>query len=86
MNIDDLNKIKEVEVPPFLFTRIQQKIESSKNETGNLSKVVRWSVSLALAFIIFLNINLIVNYNKDSANVKSFAQSMDLITDNSLYK
>lgn len=86
MNIDDLNKIKEVEVPPFLFTRIQLKIESSSNETGNLSKVVRWSVSLALAFIISLNINLIVNYNKDSVNVKSFAQSMDLITDNSLYK
>jgi hypothetical protein len=85
MNIDDLNKIKQIDTPPYLFTRIQQKIISNKQD-GSLSKPAVCALGLAFSAIVCINVYLITQYNNVTPNVKNYAQAMNLTTTNDLYK
>jgi hypothetical protein len=84
MNIDDLHKLKRVETPPFLFTRIQQKIEESR--VGMMPKKFVWAVGLSFVLVLALNIGMILSTNHQPNSLEQFAQSLDLVNDNTLYK
>jgi hypothetical protein len=83
MNLDNLEKIQRVETPPFLFTRIQQKIEQSKKE--RMPKSVALTVSFSVALLLAINAIVLVNYNSKENTTESFAKSMHLSSNNSLY-
>lgn len=79
-----LATIQKVEIPPFLITRIEQKIR------GNRTEMVtpRWvfAVGLSIIIVLFININLIKNYKTNGAEKSSLVQSMNLLDDHNLYK
>lgn len=86
MDLNDLEKIKLVEAPPYLFTRIQAKIENAKNTT--ISKKTAWAMSFAFIFILTLNVSILMSYqlNSNLNSTENYAQSIHLTTNNTLYK
>ena len=83
MNLDNLRKIQKVETPPFLFTRIQQKIEQSKKE--RMPKHIALAVGLTAVLLLAVNAMVLVNYNSKANTTESLAKSMHLTSNNSLY-
>ena len=83
MNLDNLKKIEKVDTPPFLFTRIQQKIEQSKKE--RMPKHIALAVGLTVALLLAINAMVLVNYNSKTNDTENFAKSMHLTSNNSLY-
>lgn len=82
-NLDILNQIKQVEAPPFLFTRIQQQIDNGSSYT--FSKRLAWSLSVSFAIVVIMNV-AVLNYNsKTNRNNTNVAEVMDLMPNNSLY-
>lgn len=83
-NLELLEHIQKVDAPPFLLTRIQQKIDNKY--LNKLSP--RWALGLSVSFIVIIviNISVIVNYNKNSKPENNLAQSMNLMPDNNLYR
>lgn len=84
MDLNNLGKIQRVEVPPFLFTRIQQKIESEKREQMPLRMV--FAINLSFAIILMINVMVFMGNNSKSNTTESYAQSIHLVSNNSLYK
>ena len=84
MTINDLDKIKKVEVPPFLFTRIQQKIENLSDTI--LTKKTSWALGLSFITIVVLNIGLIASSQINFHTIKQYSQSINLTSNNTLYK
>lgn len=84
MNIDYLDKIRKVDAPPYLFTRIQQKIKDSHAEI--LPKKIVWAVGLSCLVVLSVNISAILYTAKSQKSTSNVAQSMDLMPNNSLYQ
>lgn len=83
MNIDHLEKIQKAEPSPFLFTRIQQRV-SEKNSL-QISKLQIRLIGLSFAVIICINAAAIFKFFKTNSSVETFAQTIQLNSENSLY-
>lgn len=96
MNIDnklnDLKKIKQVDTPPFLFTRIKQQIQN----LDNVKAPVKWKWAFALSTLIILALNISILFKTDDSksqtttfenksSVENVVSSMNLFTTNNLY-
>lgn len=81
--LDLLKQIKKVDAPPFLLTRIKQKIEASKPE--KFSKSLSWSLGVSLAIVLGLNIVTIIHNNTSIKQENSIVQTMDMLPHNSIY-
>ena len=83
--LDKLKKIRQVEAPPFLFTRIREKI----NSLTERSAPVKWQLSfVAIAILlIVLNTEIIVRSSRttDNSAVDQVVNSMQLSSSNDLY-
>lgn len=84
MDIDNFKWIQKVEAPPFLFTRIQQKIESEKLERMPNKMAVILNFCIVIVFII--NVMVFIGSKTKSVFTESYAQSIHLISNNSLYE
>jgi len=83
MDLDNLGKIKRVEAPPFLFARIQKRVDQSNKE--RMPKNITLAVSLSFVLILFFNAITLLNYNSKTQVTENFVQSMQLTSNNSLY-
>jgi hypothetical protein len=91
MNIDDkldsLRQIKEVDAPPFLFTRISQRI----NNLGNAVAPVKWKWAFALTSIVIVALNVSIYFKfsavaeKRTSGIEHIVNSMNLSTTTDLY-
>jgi hypothetical protein len=87
--LEVLEKVNRVEVPPFLFTRIEARIQSQLNE----QLPVRWVwVSLsAVLFLVVIN-TLILQGNTqlpkswNTSSVQYISEEMGIQTTNQLYQ
>jgi hypothetical protein len=79
-----LEQIQRVNAPPFLLTRIQQRIRNKKE--SSFSPTLSWVLSLSLAIVVIANGALLVNTVITSKREKNLAQSMNLLPQNELYK
>ena len=79
-----LDRVQKVSAPPFLLTRIQQRIRNTKEST--FSPVLTWVLSLSLAVVVVANGALLVNAVITSKRENNLAQSMNLLPQNELYK
>ncbi|GEM_PF-1863819 len=79
-----LKGIKRVEAPPLLYKRIQQKIQNERSDRVSLRTVY----TVAASFIILLSINAFVmtQSRQTISDARNFAESLQLIADNNLYK
>ncbi len=89
MNIDNklekLKKISRVDVPPFLFTRIKQRIDSINDVPISL----KWKFAFGASAIVLLalDIGMLTNFSKKK-NVQGLEQvvsSMQLSSSNDFY-
>jgi len=84
MNIDYLNKIQKVDAPPYLFTRIQQKIKDSQSVV--LPKKIVWAIGLLCSVILCVNISVVL-YAAESINTTvTMSQIIELMPNNSFYR
>ena len=79
-----LKKIRPVEAPPFLFTRIQAKIRSTEAE--RLPASWRWAGRLAFVLLLVLNVFAFKTGKTPlSVPAEQLNQSMQLANLNQLY-
>lgn len=83
MNLEILDKIKPVEAPPFLFTRIQQRIKNA-NEHFVSNKIV-WLSALSFSCLVIISVSVIFYTSSPSSTAQSLAQSLHLNPTNNLY-
>jgi len=83
--LDLLKNIQSVDEPPFLLTRIRQRIQSL--ELSPAPRSWKWALALAGAAILVLNLGIIFKTADASKNtsVESIAVSMKLSSGNNLY-
>lgn len=84
-----LEQIQPVEAPPFLLTRILQKVGNDKRSA--LSPVRSWALVFALICLFVLNIMVILSAiqepTKDASRQElTVAHEMDLLPQNMLYR
>ena len=79
-----LESIKQVEASPYLFTRIQQRIQNKLDNRVPMKLVY----SIAASFVILLSINVFTMLQQNHSKNKeaNIAQAFQLIPDNNLYK
>lgn len=88
MNIEEklnrLSNINQVDAPPFMFTRIQQKInELIPQEAPSYFK---WIYAFSAMIIIVLNIATFnLNKTNSESNLESIATEMQLKNNNNFY-
>lgn len=83
VNLDILNQIKQVDAPPFLFTRIQQQIDNGSSYT--FSKRLAWSLGVSFVIVVIMNV-AVLSYNaKTNRTNSNVAEVMNLMPNNSLY-
>lgn len=83
-NLAPLQHIRKVEAPPFLWTRIQQRISNEKD--NRFSPTLSWALSIAIAVIFLVNGVAFANSYIESKRETNLLQSMNLLPHNSLYK
>ncbi len=82
---DMLEQVTRVDAPPFLLTRIRQRIADTREQ---VSPAMAWVAGLSLVFILALNIYIITG-DETTAGGKTqanLAQTMNLYPHNSLYE
>jgi len=85
--LDVLQQIKEVDAPPFLYTRIQQQIQNLQQ----LEAPVKWKWAFACStlLILLINISILVRSSapvvKQNTGVENIVNSLGLSNTNDLY-
>jgi hypothetical protein len=85
--LDALKQIKQVDAPPFLFTRIKQQIHALNTVEAPLQW--KWTFGVASVVILLLNIASLLNTPESTPSkqtgIENIVTSMDLATSNTLY-
>lgn len=82
---DMLSQIQQVDVPPFLWTRIQQKIKSEQE--NKFSPAFAYLLGLSFLLLIGLNVSAIKQKTYHTVSESNnIAQTMNLLPNNTLYK
>ena len=82
---DLLSQIQQVDAPPFLWTRIQQKIKEDRE--NKLSPAFAYLLGLSFVLLISLNVWVIAQKTTPATlESKHLAQTMNLLPNNSLYQ
>ena len=86
LNIEQLKKVRKVDSPPFLLTRIHAKIRA--NQVEQLPISWRWAGGLAFGLMLCLNL-LVVKTNHQTAGqtdgIEALADGLQLSNANQLY-
>jgi hypothetical protein len=81
---DILDNISRVDAPPFLYTRIRQKIENYKEK---VSPTAIWATTATLCLIVIFNLFVISkNNNSNTETANALVNSMNLNPGNTLYE
>jgi len=83
--LDLLRKIQSMDEPPFLLTRIRQRIQSL--ELSPAPRSWKWALVLTGAAIVVLNLGIILKTANTAKNssIETIAISMNLSSGNNLY-
>ncbi len=81
---DMLEYINKVDAPPFLLTRIRQKIANATEQT--IAPKWAFAAGFSLVLVVSLNIYIITAPTENKPQQANLAQTMNLIPHNSLYE
>lgn len=89
MNIDNkldkLKNIRQVDAPPFLFTRIKERIDS----IGNVPASTKWKLAFVLAALLILALNTGIVFQSSArekkSNITNVVSTMQLSPSNDFY-
>ncbi|MGB0984435.1 MAG: hypothetical protein ACPG19_10365 [Saprospiraceae bacterium] len=85
-NLEELREIRPIEVPSFVFTRIEAQIE--KEESIEMPRQWAWGLTLACSILLVVNISFFVNSNENSVaqtESTSLLEAVGLESSNQLY-
>lgn len=81
--LEALKKIRPVEAPPFLFTRIEAKIQSAGSD---ISPRWRWSAIAGFGMLVLINIYVVAqSLRPRQSGIETVVNTMSLSTSNNLY-
>jgi hypothetical protein len=89
MNIEEklkkLSEIKQVDAPPFLFTKIEQSIKNLQEK--KVKPIFKFAYAGLATSILILNITVIIQYYKveKKNNLEVLVQNMQLQNQNNFY-
>ena len=81
--LDLLDQIQHVEAPPFLLTRIRQKIETKASKF--FSPKLTWTLLAILFVVLMLNASILIERMNEAGNDKNLVEVLHLLPNNSLY-
>ncbi len=85
--LDVLQQIKEVDAPPFLYTRIQQQIQNLQQLEAPAKW--KWAFACSTLLILLINISILVRSSapvvKQNTGVENIVNSLGLSNTNDLY-
>ncbi|MCF8450715.1 MAG: hypothetical protein K9G49_12665 [Taibaiella sp.] len=83
---DMLDHIIKMDAPPFLFTRIRQKIAVAREQ--RITPALAWVGAVSFTIILSVNVYIVAGNtdSKTSGKASKLAQSMNLYPQNSLYE
>ena len=85
--LDALQQIKEVDAPPFLYTRIQQQIQNLQQLEAPAKW--KWAFACSTVLILLINISILVRSSepatKKNTGVENIVNSLGLSNTNDLY-
>lgn len=84
MNLDNLDKIQRLEAPPFLYTRIKQKIEQSKE--ARVHPVLVMAAASVVVILFAINTFVLFDFTSQPSSIQNLSDSINLISNNSLYE
>jgi hypothetical protein len=80
-----LKRIKEVDAPPFLLTRVRERIDSSIIEKAPAT----WQFAVVAAAVVVLSLNVSILFKwsgkQNEKGIEEVISSMDLSDTNDLY-
>jgi hypothetical protein len=82
MKLELLEKLQKVDAPPYLLTRIEQKI---KNQQQNISTNWIWGIGLACCLVFILDFSLLIRTKTDSTQESNLNESFHINPQNQLY-
>jgi|JI9StandDraft_1071089.scaffolds.fasta_scaffold01616_7 hypothetical protein len=82
--IKKLEQVERVEISPFIWTRIQQRI--SQNESRFMVSKREWQLTfVALVLMLLVNLAALKSDRGAADEIHSFAVTMNMMPQNSLY-
>ncbi len=84
MELEKLNRIRKVEAPSYLFTRIKEKIK--RKQTEEISSPLAWILRISFFVLLGINISALLYSKKADMKENSLEQAFDLLQNNSLYQ
>lgn len=82
--LDPLQSVEKVEVSPFLFSRIEQKIQTLRENT--ISKKMVWTMVTSVSLIVIFNLFVITQSSWVPKENDNLLQSLQIQNNNSLYQ
>jgi hypothetical protein len=79
-----LSTIQKVDAPPFLLTRIKEKLKSNPDVKVGVGWVLAGGMSLVMVLII--NVVVISKNSTKHQQIPNLVESMNLAPDNTLYQ
>ena len=83
IDLNLLDRVDKVEAPPYLYTRILQKIASAKED--KFSPGMSWAMGFAFASLLLINALVLRDGSDKFQHMKHIAQYFELQPDNELY-
>lgn len=80
---DILTQIERAEISPFVWTRLQQKLENKS--TSKISINASRAMVVSLMLLLVLNMFALNRTQKQDDSMINFAESMNLFPQNSIY-
>ena len=81
--LNPLNTVEKVEIPPFLFSKIEQKISFIRENT--ISKNMGWTWITSVSLIVLFNLFIITQSSWIPTEKNNLLQSLQIQNSNSLY-
>ena len=81
--LDPLHAVEKVEVPAFLFSRIEQKIQFVRENT--VSKKAGWTMITSVSMIVLFNLFILTQSSWIPSEKNNLLQSLQIQNSNSLY-
>ena len=81
--IEILKNIQKVDAPPFLYTRIQERIRQQMAD--RISPQWAWSMGLTCLLIFSLNLSIVFSKEKKEVRENNLAKEMRLMPSNNIY-
>lgn len=81
---EPLDLLKKVDAPPYMFTRIMQKVADVYEQ--QVSPSIAWAGSILLLGIFALNIWIVINSPNKPTRKSAQLQSLVFLPNNSLYE